>query len=138
MERKVFIKSFSLFGPIYKVKSKLRWFSYFPPFYAYLYSQEFSLYSFNPNIGCHPYKTLKPGVESGGHPEAQVIAHSPWRRGALMEGSFWFSFACGQWWYGPFTGESFIFSLHLQSYWWAVVMASVLQVIVWKVLAVGF
>ena len=61
------------------VNNRIRWFPCTLPrfiiFYGYLYSsQEFSLYSFNPNFGFDPHKTMSPSVGSGWHPEAQIIA----------------------------------------------------------------
>lgn len=86
-------------------------------FYDYLYfSQEFSLYHFNPNIGCHPHKTLRSSVGSGGHPKVQIIACDPQRTGTLKEGSLWFSSEYGQWWYGHFCGEKVSFFLYAETH----------------------
>lgn len=131
------------------IYSSIKWrielddFHIFPSIYDIIWSFIFSrilfIFFFYPNIGYHPHKTQRPVVGSGGLSEAQVIAHTPWTTGALMEGSLWFTFEYGQWWYGYFSGEKGSF---LSTCWhldlWAVKFVSALKVGAWKALVVGF
>lgn len=86
----------------------------FPPsmtFYGYLFSpQEYYLYSlFLPKYWLSSTQNPNTSCGSWGLPEAQIISHTPWRTGALMEGSLWFTFEYEQLWYGNFFGENVSF-----------------------------